>query len=271
VLPPPERGEWLAVHEEHGQTLDEYLASATPIDPQARHIDIRLVNQPDGAAAECLETLADFIRAFFQLPVRLQPPLTIDPAALVHRHDPASGSTQIHTGGILRALADARPADSFCVVGLTAYDLFPSPLVTFAFGEASATHRVAVCSFARYGRPYCLDPLPDLRRAFRARCCRVVAHEIGHMAGIQHCVNYRCLMNGSAGLDESERRPLRLCPVDLPKLEWFLGCDRDVRYRDLERFWRASGRDDEAEWFVHQRLARRPIWRRWADQWLGVS
>lgn len=271
TLPPPQRGEWLAVHEEQGQTLDEYLAAATPIDPRTRHIDIRLVNLPEGAARECLDILGQFIHAFFQLPVRLQPPLAIDDDALVRRRGPESGEAQVHTGSILRALSEAKPDDAFCVVGLTAYDLFPNPVVTFAFGEASATHHVAVCSFARYGRPYCRDPLPDMQRAFRARCCRVVAHEIGHMAGIQHCVHFRCLMNGSAGLDESERRPLRLCPIDLQKLEWFLGCDREARYRDLERFWRSIGQDAEADWFVHQRWARMPLWRRWAAQLLGDS
>lgn len=270
TLPPPQRGEWLALHEEHGQSFDEYVATAVPIDPQARHIDIRLINQPEGTAHECLSTLGTFIRAFFQLPVRIQPPLTIDESALVRRRSPDSGEPQVYTGSLLRALADTKPADTFCAVGLTACDLFPNPVLTFAFGEASATHRVAVCSFARYSRPYCRDPLPELQRAFRARCCRVVAHEIGHMAGIDHCVSYRCLMNGSADLAESERRPLRLCPIDVQKLEWFIGCDAEERCRSLEHFWRAAGEVEEAEWFARQRRARWPAWRRWAGQLIGA-
>jgi archaemetzincin len=78
-------------------------------------------------------------------------------------------------------------------------------------------------------------------------------------------------MNGSADLDESERRPLHLCPIDLQKLEWFLGCDREERYRDLERFWHAAGHDDEAEWFARQRRAWLPGWRRWAGHLLGAN
>ena len=61
------------------------------------------------------------------------------------------------------------------------------------------------------------------------------------MAGIEHCVSYRCLMNGSANLAESERRPRRLCPIDLQKLEWFIGCDLAKRNACLERFWRDLG------------------------------
>ena len=91
------------------------------------------------------------------------------------------------------------------------------------------------------------------------------------MAGIQHCVSYRCLMNGSADLDESERRPLHLCPINLQKLEFFLGNDREERYRDLERFWHAAGQDGEAEWFARQRRARLPAWRRWAGHLLGAN
>jgi archaemetzincin len=82
----------------------------------------------------------------------------------------------------------------------------------------------------------------------RRRCCRVIAHEIGHMAGIDHCVYFRCLMNGSSSLAESDRRPLHLCPVDLRKLQWLIGFEFAERYTRLQKFWRAAGDDDEAAW-----------------------
>jgi archaemetzincin len=55
-------------------------------------------------------------------------------------------------------------------------------------------------------------------------------------------------MNGSNHLEESDRRPLHACPVDLRKLHWALGFDLVERDRRLSAFWRESGVLDEAAW-----------------------
>jgi archaemetzincin len=107
---------------------------------------------------------------------------------------------------------------------------------------------VGVVSVARYGPPFCEDA-PGLHPGeMRKRCCRVIAHEIGHMAGIAHCIYFRCLMNGSSSLAESDRRPLHLCPIDLRKLQWLVGFDFAERYRRLLQFWREADDGHEAAW-----------------------
>ena len=68
------------------------------------------------------------------------------------------------------------------------------------------------------------------------------------MFGIEHCVWFRCLMNGSNHLAESDARPLHLCPVDLRKLQWSTGFDVVERYRRLLDFHRQEGFEDEAQW-----------------------
>ena len=55
-------------------------------------------------------------------------------------------------------------------------------------------------------------------------------------------------MNGSNYLDESDRRPLHVCPVDLRKLHFSIGFDINRRYRDLLRFAHTAGFDDEVQW-----------------------
>jgi archaemetzincin len=95
----------------------------------------------------------------------------------------------------------------------------------------------------------------------RKRCCRVIAHEIGHMAGIGHCIYLRCLMNGSSSLAESDRRPLHLCPIDLRKLQWLVGFEFEERYRRLQQFWREAGDAHEAAWVagrLHDAAVQRP-------------
>jgi archaemetzincin len=87
------------------------------------------------------------------------------------------------------------------------------------------------------------------------RSCKVLAHETCHMFGILHCIYFKCLMNGSNHLEESDRRPLHLCPVDLRKLHYSIGFDINQRYRNLLEFDKAVHFDDEAQW-LSKRLSR---------------
>jgi len=254
-LPDPASHEWLAIHEEHGQTFDEFVRTAVRPAAGERTIYLQPVDSAGALSATCLSTLAAFAGAFFQLGVRIRPPLVLDPASLVTRAAPDTGTPQVYAGDILARLYADKPADAFCVLGLTAHDLFPHPIVSFAFGLASATCRVGVCSVARYGPPFCEHAPGSQPGEMRKRCCRVIAHEIGHMAGIAHCIYFRCLMNGSSSLAESDRRPLHLCPVDLRKLQWLIGFDFAERYSRLQRFWRAAGDDNETAWLASRAQA----------------
>jgi archaemetzincin len=247
-LPDPGPHEWLAIHEECGQTFDEFIRTVTRPPAGERTIYLQPVDAVDALSDTCLTTLASFAAAFFQLEVRLRPPILLDPSSLVTRAAPDAGTPQVYAGDILARLYADKPADAFCVLGITAHDLFPHPIVSFAFGEASATCRVGVVSVARYGPPFCEDAPGRQPGEMRKRCCRVIAHEIGHMAGIAHCIYLRCLMNGSSSLAESDRRPLHLCPIDLRKLQWLIGFDFAERYGRLQQFWHAAGEDPEADW-----------------------
>ena len=261
ALPEPQPQEWLAIHEEHGQTFDEFVRTATRVPAGERTIYLQPVDPVAALSEACLSTLAGFVSAFFQLDVRVRPPLVLDPASLVTRTAPDAGTPQVYAGDILARLYADKPADAFCVLGITAHDLFPHPIVSFAFGEASAACRVGVISVARYGPPFC-ENAPGLHPGeMRKRCCRVIAHEIGHMAGISHCIYFRCLMNGSSSLAESDRRPLHLCPIDLRKLQWLVGFDFAERYGRLQQFWREAGDDSEAAWVagrLHDAAVQRP-------------
>ncbi|KAL4817895.1 hypothetical protein BDW67DRAFT_18702 [Aspergillus spinulosporus] len=58
----------------------------------------------------------------------------------------------------------------------------------------------------------------DLSALWRYRILRTVSHELTHCFGLDHCVYYACIMQGSASLAEDARQPPYLCPVDLAKL-----------------------------------------------------
>ncbi|PPQ78860.1 hypothetical protein CVT25_002430 [Psilocybe cyanescens] len=69
-----------------------------------------------------------------------------------------------------------------------------------------------------------------------ARVCRTASHELGHCFGIDHCVYYACIMQGSSSLVEDVRQPPYLCPVDLAKLLRASGTTEEARDRALLAF-----------------------------------
>jgi len=109
--------------------------------------------------------------------------------------------------------------DAFVVMGFTMYDLYPREEWNFVFGQASPAKGTGVFSFARYQR--CMS-----KALFLRRCIMVLCHEIGHLFGIKHCVWWKCCMCGSNHDEESDRRPLALCPMDLAKIQEAIGPER---------------------------------------------
>jgi archaemetzincin len=63
----------------------------------------------------------------------------------------------------------------------------------------------------------------------------VALHEICHMFGLGHCIFFKCLMNGTACLQENELRPPHLCPICLHKLQLCIGFDLVVRFQELRQ------------------------------------
>jgi archaemetzincin len=251
-LPMPEPGpsDWLANHLEPGQSFAQFVSSRPNRPNTGRKV---LYLQPLGNWKDnegpSLDQLRRFSTAFFMLDVTALPALDLARAHITSRGNPWTGQVQILTSDILNLLARHLPGDAFALLGVTMTDLYPDPNWNFVFGQASLQGRVGVYSFARYDpRFYSEAPAPSSRELMLRRSCKVLAHETGHMFGIEHCVWYRCLMNGSNHLAEADARPLHLCPADLRKLQWSIGFDVVERYRRLREFHQQAGFEDEARW-----------------------
>lgn len=246
--PTPGPGDWLAEHPEVGQDYQTFAgAGFARVGSLRRVVYLWPLEELALAGGPSLEVLGRFAAGFFGLRTEvLAPPA--EPPAFTVRKNLFTGRPQLLSTDILEYLARRLPSDAVCLVALTMNDLYPHPRWNFVFGQASLTERVGVFSFARY-HPGFGDPgAPADPALLLRRCCRVLAHETSHMFGLEHCVFYRCVMNGSNHLAESDSRPMHLCPVCLRKLQHQIGFEPVERYRVLAGLHAELGFADEAAW-----------------------
>ena len=247
-LPDPQPGEWLAEHEGSGQSFERFIDSSPNAPSETRDtIYIVPLHPLDSQDVPSFQALQAFAEAYFAMSVGLHSPVSLDEHAITEREAPGGEQRQLWTRDLLELVRDHLPDDAFCMIGMTMIDLYPDPNWNFVFGQASYRDRVGVYSFARYG-----DDHPKL---LLERSMKVMAHEIGHMFGMRHCTFVQCGMNGSNHLQESDRRPIHLCPVDLRKLYWSIGFDPVRRYRRLRHTYECLDFQGQARW-VRKRLQR---------------
>ena len=246
----PQAGDWLEVHPEPGQTLRQYRDSH-PVTARGKRRVVYI--QPLGSFTEAqravIDATADFLGRYFQLPVKVQEawPESMVPAKARRRH-PSWGMEQILTGYVLDDLLEPKlPQDAAAYLALTATDLWPGEGWNFVFGEASINHRVGVWSIYRKGEP---DQGKDAFRLCLLRTIKTASHETGHMLSMLHCTAYECNMCGSNSTEESDRRPLALCPECLAKLCLATGSDPVARYKKLIEFCEQHGLTAEQAFYV---------------------
>ncbi len=247
--------DWLANHPERGQTYDQYLHQGfVRPDKQRRKIYLLPIGEFAPGRSPALKTLQAFMAAYFSMEVTTLAGIPLAGQGLSTRINSHSRKQQVLAGDILDLLKTKLPADAFCILGITMTDLYPADDWNFVFGMASLKGRVGVFSFARY------DPtFHDQKQTRRSpetllrRSMKVMAHETAHMFSLAHCTFFQCLVNGSNHLQESDSRPIHLCPVCLRKLQHNIGFAILPRYRALLDFYRRVGFSKEADW-VQARL-----------------
>jgi archaemetzincin len=255
-LGPPEPGDWLDVHDEPGQTFEQYRKSSPVTARGARKV---IYIQPIGTFTKgqrrVVEQTAEFMALFFGLEVKTLADIPVGGGWPEHarRVHPSWGDEQLLTTHILDDVLKPRlPADGATILGFTAMDLWPGRGWNFVFGQASLRDRVGVWSIYRKGDA---DGGVAERRKCLLRTVKTATHETGHMFSALHCTAYECNMCGSNSLDESDRRPLALCPQCLAKLVWATGVDPVDRFDKLAAFCNKVGLDHEAAFYERSRAA----------------
>jgi archaemetzincin len=95
-----------------------------------------------------------------------------------------------------------------CLLLVAVEDLFV-PGLNFVFGLADRLRRRAIVSLARL-RPEFYGEEPD-ESIYFARALKEAVHELGHLMGLGHCSNPRCVMFFSNSLVDTDRKHWEFC------------------------------------------------------------
>lgn len=166
--------------------------------------EIRIGLAPFGRIQDfILQSLAGFIRGYCGLGAVILAASPIPAAAYDEKRD------QYNAAAIIKAL-EAMPFDSNLtkVVGIFNTDLF-IPIFTHVLGEAREGGRYAVASLYRLSRS--AEGLYAPASKVGERLVKVAVHELGHLFDIGHCMDRRCMMHYSGGLQELDAITLTLC------------------------------------------------------------
>lgn len=150
----------------------------------------------------------------------------------------------------------------FCI-GATMADIYPDPRWNFVYGEASVEEGIGIYSFSRFDPLFPHDSSQTLEKPctqaeqvlILKRAVNTYLHEVMHLFGFEHCIYYRCLMNGANCENEMDGQPVYLCPVCLKKMYLLFGKQNyrvmDV-YRGLLELSKRVGFEDEAKWYENR-------------------
>lgn len=87
-------------------------------------------------------------------------------------------------------------------LGVTALDIC-TPILTFVYGESQLGGEVALISISRL-----LEGQIDMQYE---RAAKISVHEVGHLLGLEHCWEVRCLMHFSRDIGQLDSLPLKFC------------------------------------------------------------
>ena len=152
---------------------------------------------------EILGFLAEKIVQRFRCDVVAYPPMEIPEEAFVPERDQYLSSRVLND---LRHSVDVNSKDRLLFV--TDVDLFVRDL-NFIFGEAEIAGRLAIVSLTRL-RPSFYGEREE-EKLFLGRIAKEAVHELGHVYGLGHCADKRCVMFFSNSLWDTDQKSSDFC------------------------------------------------------------
>lgn len=253
----PQPGEWLAEHNEQGQTFEQFARRfPQPTPPGLSALYIQPIGDFGPTQQKLVQTTARCLELFYGRSVKTLPTISLQTIPKdARRINEYTQQTQILSTYVLdMVLKPRRPDDALAVLALSAEDLWPGKGWNFVFGQASLSERVGVWSIQRFGDP---DESSEAYQLCLKRTLGTALHETGHMLGIPHCTAAKCCMNGHNSLPESDRGPLHFCAECQPKVWWTCNLEPQKHLEEMIKFAKAEKLDDAAVYWERTRNALR--------------
>ena len=244
-LSEPQLGEWRATRSEKFQTYEKFLNSKK-IFPSKENNKIYLlpIGSFDSLEKFEIEKTKNYLETYFQLKTMVLPVIS-DKIIPKEARRNIDNHEQLLAGYILENLIlKHKPKDALVVMAITQKDLYPKPEWNYVFGLASYQMGIGVTSMYRFHDGN-LNSFNFKKSLLRLN--KISSHEIGHMFGLNHCLNAVCVMNGTNNLAETDNHYARLCSLCQKKLNSSLKYNNQNRLLELKTFFETNGYHSEAE------------------------
>jgi len=157
---------------------------------------------------------------------------------------------ELNSGEILDMLFNFRNKSTLMILGLTAYNIFnpdipDDTIMGFSSGDGASIVSLTECYDNKLK-----DVVIRNKNAF-FEMVKTSLHELCHTIGIDHCVDYHCIMN-SQYVKESYKNPIYFCPICLYKLYVGLNLGLEKRFNDLYQFYVNNNMEESALWIKNR-------------------
>ena len=157
---------------------------------------------------------------------------------------------ELNSGEILDMLINFRNKSTLMILGLTAYNIFnpdipDDTIMGFSSGDGASIVSLTECYDNKLK-----DVVIRNKNAF-FEMVKTSLHELCHTIGIDHCVDYHCIMN-SQYVKESYKNPIYFCPICLCKLYVGLNLGLEKRFNDLYQFYVYNNMEESALWIKNR-------------------
>ena len=152
---------------------------------------------------------------------------------------------ELNSGEILDMLINFRKKTSLIVLGLINPDLPDDTIMGFSCGDGASVVSLTECFD---------NKIKDINIRNKSAFFEMIKsslHELSHSIGIDHCVEYHCIMN-SLYVKESYKNPIYFCPICLCKLYVGLNLDLEKRFNDLYHFYINNNMEESAIWIKNR-------------------
>lgn len=147
------------------------------------------------------------LNKIFKIPVRVDSSIPLNTSAYNERRD------QYYSPIIMKELQTKETNQ--IVLGIIDVDLYVEGL-NFIFGQASSIERKAIISLTRLRQEY--YGLKPNQKLFEKRALTEAVHELGHVYGLNHCSNPKCVMFFSNSLKDTDVKGYEFCKTCRKKI-----------------------------------------------------